>query len=503
MGGFGCRCTKTVSESRRPPEALVREGWQGWDEYAPFYDWENARTLGRRDVPFWRRVALQARRAGAGARLRHRPRLAAARARRRRRSSASIDRRRCSRARAAQPRSRAAAAQLASRRSRLVRGDIRALPFAAGAFSMVLAPVRHPAVAARATRDLDGDARRRSRACSRPAARSASISCPTCRTGASTTNRVQLRGRAAGGAHLTLVESVRQDPTRRLTTFEQTLRRAPRRQHARAPLRADVPHAVGAADDAPARAGRVRGRRGARRLSRPPVGRARRRLDHPGEKECKIFASVSRCFFWEFSTCPAIPSGPRSSTRRAPLDAKRGKIFTRLIKELTVAARAGGGDPDMNPRLRTIIADAKAANMPADNIKRAIRRGTGEEPGVSYEEAQYEAYGPGGAAVIIDVLTDNKNRTVGELRHMLEKHGGNLAADQRRRLDVHQEGLHRRREGEGRRREADGRGARRRRRRPAGRRRQLGSAERAGGVRRRARRGEGARHRAGQRRRSR
>ena len=127
-------------------------------------------------------------------------------------------------------------------------------------------------------------------------------------------------------------------------------------------------------------------------------------------------------------TCPAIPSGPRSSTRRAPLDAKRGKIFTRLIKELTVAARAGGGDPDMNPRLRTIIADAKAANMPADNIKRAIRRGTGEEPGVSYEEAQYEAYGPGGAAVIIDVLTDNKNRTVGELRHMLEKHGGNLAA---------------------------------------------------------------------------
>ena len=109
-------------------------------------------------------------------------------------------------------------------------------------------------------------------------------------------------------------------------------------------------------------------------------------------------------------------------------DAKRGKIFTRLIKELTVAARGGGGDPDMNPRLRTIIADAKQNNMPADNIKRAIRRGTGEEPGVSYEEAQYEGYGPGGAAVIIDVLTDNKNRTVGELRHLLEKHAGNLAA---------------------------------------------------------------------------
>jgi YebC/PmpR family DNA-binding regulatory protein len=114
--------------------------------------------------------------------------------------------------------------------------------------------------------------------------------------------------------------------------------------------------------------------------------------------------------------------------KKGALDAKRGRIFTRLIKELTVAARAGGGDPDMNPRLRTIIGDAKAANMPAENIKRAIRRGTGEEPGVSYEEAQYEAYGPGGAAVIIDVLTDNKNRTAGEIRHLLEKHGGNLAA---------------------------------------------------------------------------
>jgi len=114
--------------------------------------------------------------------------------------------------------------------------------------------------------------------------------------------------------------------------------------------------------------------------------------------------------------------------KKGALDAKRGKIFTRLIKELTVAARNGGGDPDMNPRLRSVIADAKAANMPADNIKRAIRKGTGEEPGVSYEEAQYEAYGPGGAAVIIEVLTDNKNRTVGELRHLLEKHGGNLAS---------------------------------------------------------------------------
>jgi YebC/PmpR family DNA-binding regulatory protein len=114
--------------------------------------------------------------------------------------------------------------------------------------------------------------------------------------------------------------------------------------------------------------------------------------------------------------------------KKGAADAKRGKIFTRIIKELTVAARAGGGDPDSNPRLRTIIAEAKANNMPAENIKRAVRRGTGEEPGVSYEEAQYEGYGPGGAAVIIDTLTDNKNRTVGELRHLLEKHGGNLAA---------------------------------------------------------------------------
>ncbi len=106
--------------------------------------------------------------------------------------------------------------------------------------------------------------------------------------------------------------------------------------------------------------------------------------------------------------------------KKGAADAKRGKVFTRIIKELTVAARAGGGDPESNPRLRTIIADAKAANMPADNIKRAIRRGTGEEPGVQYEEAMYEGYGPGGAAIIIETLTDNKNRTVGEIRHLLE-----------------------------------------------------------------------------------
>ena len=114
--------------------------------------------------------------------------------------------------------------------------------------------------------------------------------------------------------------------------------------------------------------------------------------------------------------------------KKGAADAKRGKVFTRIIKELTVAARGGGGDPDSNPRLRTIVAEAKAVNMPADNIKKAIQRGTGELPGITYEEITYEGYGPGGAALIIECLTDNKNRTVGELRHMLEKYNGNLAS---------------------------------------------------------------------------
>ncbi|HEY6356811.1 MAG TPA: YebC/PmpR family DNA-binding transcriptional regulator, partial [Vicinamibacterales bacterium] len=112
--------------------------------------------------------------------------------------------------------------------------------------------------------------------------------------------------------------------------------------------------------------------------------------------------------------------------KKGAADAKRGKVFTRLIKELTVAARNGGGDPDMNPRLRTVIADARAANMPADNIKRAIRRGTGEEAGVSYDEVTYEAFGPGGVAILVETLTDNRNRTVGEVRHILTRFGGNL-----------------------------------------------------------------------------
>jgi YebC/PmpR family DNA-binding regulatory protein len=112
--------------------------------------------------------------------------------------------------------------------------------------------------------------------------------------------------------------------------------------------------------------------------------------------------------------------------KKAALDAKRGKIFTRLIKELTIAARIGGGDPAGNPRLRTAIADAKAANMPADNIKRAIQKGTGELPGVTYEEVVYEGYGPGGVAVYVEILTDNKMRTTPEIRHIFTKHGGDL-----------------------------------------------------------------------------
>jgi len=111
--------------------------------------------------------------------------------------------------------------------------------------------------------------------------------------------------------------------------------------------------------------------------------------------------------------------------KKGALDAKRGKIFTRLIKEITIAAR-GGGDPDGNPRLRTAILAAKAENMPADNIKRAVQRGTGELEGVNYEEATFEAYGPGGVAILVDVLTDNRNRAVSEIRHTLTKNGGNL-----------------------------------------------------------------------------
>ncbi|HLY39944.1 MAG TPA: YebC/PmpR family DNA-binding transcriptional regulator [Terracidiphilus sp.] len=113
--------------------------------------------------------------------------------------------------------------------------------------------------------------------------------------------------------------------------------------------------------------------------------------------------------------------------KKGALDAKRGKIFTRLLKEIAVAAK-NGGNPDSNARLRTAIAAAKAENMPADNIKRAIQRGTGELEGVSYEEITFEGYGPGGVAIIVEVLTDNRNRTVSEIRHAFSKNGGNLGS---------------------------------------------------------------------------
>jgi YebC/PmpR family DNA-binding regulatory protein len=112
--------------------------------------------------------------------------------------------------------------------------------------------------------------------------------------------------------------------------------------------------------------------------------------------------------------------------KKAAKDAKRGKIFTKLIKEITVAARMGGGDVNANPRLRTAVTTARASSMPSENIDRAIKKGTGELEGVTYEEIQYEGYGPGGAAIIAQVLTDNKNRTVSEIRRLFSKHGGNM-----------------------------------------------------------------------------
>jgi YebC/PmpR family DNA-binding regulatory protein len=112
--------------------------------------------------------------------------------------------------------------------------------------------------------------------------------------------------------------------------------------------------------------------------------------------------------------------------KKGAADAKRGKIFTKLIREITVAARFGGGDPNGNPRLRAAIAAAKAENMPKENIERGIKKGTGEIEGVSYEEASYEGYGPGGVAVLVDCLTDNKNRTVADVKHLFERYGGSL-----------------------------------------------------------------------------
>ena len=112
--------------------------------------------------------------------------------------------------------------------------------------------------------------------------------------------------------------------------------------------------------------------------------------------------------------------------KKAKVDAQRGRVFTKIIREITVAARVGGGDPGGNPRLRTAVQAARAVNMPAENIERAVKKGTGELEGVSYEEINYEGYGPGGVAVLVEVVTDNKNRTVGEIRKLFSKNGGSL-----------------------------------------------------------------------------
>lgn len=127
--------------------------------------------------------------------------------------------------------------------------------------------------------------------------------------------------------------------------------------------------------------------------------------------------------------------------KKAVSDAKKGRIFTKLIKEMTIAARQGGGDPNGNPRLRLAIEKAQQANMPAENIKRAIQRGTGELPGVNYEEVTYEGYGPGGVALIIESVTDNKNRTVSEIRHILERNNGKLGAVNSVAWMFHRKGL--------------------------------------------------------------
>jgi len=127
--------------------------------------------------------------------------------------------------------------------------------------------------------------------------------------------------------------------------------------------------------------------------------------------------------------------------KKGAADAKRGKIFSRLAKEITIAAKTGGGDPAGNPRLRTVLMEARSVNMPKENIERAIKKGTGELPGVSYDEVRYEGYAPGGIALIIDILTDNKNRTVAEIRHLLTRHGGSMAETNAVAWNFEQKGL--------------------------------------------------------------
>lgn len=127
--------------------------------------------------------------------------------------------------------------------------------------------------------------------------------------------------------------------------------------------------------------------------------------------------------------------------KKGALDAKRGRIFSKLAKEITVAARLGGGDPKGNPRLRTVLLEARSNNMPQDNVERAIKKGTGELPGVTYEEITYEGYAPGGVAILIDVMTDNKNRAVSDIRHLLSKNGGSMAETGAVRWNFEQKGI--------------------------------------------------------------
>ena len=279
--------------------------------------------------------------------------------------------------------------------------------------------------------------------------------------------RVSLSGwrGGRGGAHVTLVETVRQDRERQLTIFDQQFierRGARRRTHAFSLTfrTLSVPQMTRRLEKAgfeiSALLGDYRGG--------PWDPRADVWMILARQTCCRISGPLFPCVFRSFRMS-GHSKWHTIKHKKGAADAKRGKVFTRIIKELSVAARSGGGDVDMNPRLRTIVADAKASNMPRENIERAIRRGTGEEPGVSYEEITYEGYGPGGVALLIQTLTDNKNRTVGEIRHMLGKHAGNLAAENSVAWMFTQEGAGLRREGKDRRGEAPERRARRRRRR--------------------------------------
>ena len=379
--------------------------------------------MARRDVPFWQRLAPAAEgpvlELGCGTGRVTLP-MARAGVEGRRHRSLGAD--------AARARDRVRRARARRRARALVRGDIRALPFRADAVRAGRGALRHPAVAA---------ARARSRrhaappcaTCSRPAAGSVIELVADLPTWHEYRERdpACVAGGPAGKAHLTLVESVRQDRRKGLTIFDQEFVERRGGATVAQPVLARLQHAVGAPDDAAPREGRAStvdgpywaattATRGSPEADDVDSGR-RTGGDAPKRS---VYGPRFRRFFWSFSHVRPFQVAHHQAQEGRPRRQAR-KIFTRIIKELTVAARNGGGDPDMNPRLRTIIADAKAVNMPADNIKQAIQRGTGELPGVNYEEVTYEGYGPGGAAVIIEVLTDNKNRTVGELRHMLDE----------------------------------------------------------------------------------